>query len=331
MTQPKEKAIALTKKHIDGLKPVAIAQDPAVRNQFVTKFAQMYQVPVSEALRFYEREKDNFSRLISNNPSLAECTPMSIYMSFMRVGGWKLSFEDGPQGDVYLIPGNRKVGTTWVKELTATPSPYGEKKIRINNGQLKEVDEVQIVREGDFYEESLGINGKEVKWAKKHKEGAKIIGSFIRMVEASGRVKFVTFDLSDIAVWEAASLKKNTKYDEQGRIKGQPKANALYTSGPDGGINKGFLRGKSIKHAFIMYPRIELGAVKPDGFIPDTSEAIKLNSFIEDEFENAEYIEDADKVIRDEPTDEFTQEVQAEEPAKESVKIITNGDDDMFN
>src|SRR5690606_432021 len=117
--------LELTGSYIKGLKPTAVANDKVIGEHFVKKYMAMYRAPKEQAEAFYEREKDNFMKRIGESNELKECTPMSIFQSFMQVGGWKLSFEGGSQSDVYLIPGNKKIIVTnpdgskqekWIKE-----------------------------------------------------------------------------------------------------------------------------------------------------------------------------------------------------------------------
>src|SRR5690606_25092125 len=103
------KQLELTGAYIKGLKPTAVATDKVIGEHFVNKYMAMYRAPKEQAEAFYEREKDNFMKRITDSEDLKSCTPMSIFLAFMQVGGWKLSFEGGSQSDVYLIPGNKKV------------------------------------------------------------------------------------------------------------------------------------------------------------------------------------------------------------------------------
>lgn len=273
--------ITVTASYIKNLKPAAIASDAAIGEHFVNKFMAMFQVPKEKALQFFEREKDNFFRRVSESEDLKSCTPMSLFVALMQVGGWKLSLETGSQSDVYLIPGNRNVGTKehpqWVKEVVAQPTPYGEKKIRIENGQIKDASKPVIVYKGDIYEEFLDDSGKlVVRWSKGDRgETPQIIGSFIRIEKPDGSHEFKTFDSGDIGRWRAASEKKN-------RGKG---ANPLYTAN-NGQIDVGFLEGKTLKHAFKLYPRVVQAVQIPETFVPSQDAAIRqgldVSEFTED-------------------------------------------------
>jgi len=273
--------IAVTASYIKNLHPTSIASDKAIGEHFVAKFMAMFQVPKEKALQFFEREKDNFFRRVSESEDLKSCTPMSLFVALMQVGGWKLSLETGSQSDVYLIPGNRNIGTKenpqWIKEVVAQPTPYGEKKIRIENGQIKDASKPVIVYKGDTYEEFLDESGNlRVKWSKGDRgETPEIIGSFIRIEKRDGTHEFKTFDTGDIGRWKAASEKKN-------RGKG---ANPLYSSN-NGQIDVGFLEGKTLKHAFKLYPRVVQAISIPETFVPSQEAAIRqgldVSEFTED-------------------------------------------------
>jgi hypothetical protein len=279
--------IQVTSNYIKGLKPASVATDKAIGDHFVNKFMLMYQAPKEQATAFYEREKDNFLKRISDSEDLQACTPMSIFLAFMQVGGWQLSFEGGNQSEVYLIPGNRNVApkgqpAQWVKEVVAQPTPWGEKKIRIQNRQIKDADKPVIVYEGDHYEEFLDDNGKLcVKWKKGVRaDNAKILCSFIRIEKPDGSSEFKTFDMADVAKWRNSSEKKN-------KDKG---ANAMYTSN-NGQIDKLFFEGKTLKHAFKSYPKVVNAPKLPETFVPVASDAIR-QGFDVSEFTDAEEVHD---------------------------------------
>lgn len=276
--------IQVTSNYIKNLKPAGVATDKAIGDHFINKFMLMYQAPKEQATAFYEREKDNFLKRISDSEDLQACTPMSIFLAFMQVGGWQLSFEGGNQSEVYLIPGNRNVApkgqpAQWVKEVVAQPTPWGEKKIRIQNRQIKDADKPVIVYEGDTYEEFLDDNHKLcVKWKKgTRSENAKIVSSFIRIEKPDGSSEFKTFDMADVSKWRASSEKKN-------KDKG---ANAMYTSN-NGQIDKLFFEGKTLKHAFKSYPKVVNAPKLPETFVPVASDAIR-QGFDVSEFTDAEY------------------------------------------
>lgn len=316
--------VELTTKYIAGLSPVAIATDKNIGAHVVNKFVAMYQVPREKAVAFWEREKDNFMKRISDSEDLKSCTPMSIFMSLMQGFGWGLSFEGGEQMDIYLIMGNRNVGTKdnpqWVKECVAQPSPYGKKKIRIQNGQIAGASTPIIVYEGDRYEEKTGPDGKTVVvWEKGDRgETPKIIGSFIRIEKPDGSYEFVTFDMEDVKAWKAASDKKN-------RGKG---ANSLYTAN-NGQIDKLFFEGKTLTHAFKGYPKVISVPKLPETFVPDEKSAIRQGL---DVSEFTDYTEDNEtKEPSFEQPDELDSALEAERAEQPQTVTIDDDDEPDFN
>lgn len=316
LNENQEKAVLSVKKHINSLGTVAaVIADPLLGNQLTTKFSEMYSLPLEEANRFYAREKDNFGKMISQSPALQACTPMSAYLAFGRVMALKLTFDNGRYPLIYLIPGNRNVGTkenpNWVSEMVAQPSPEGEKEARINTGILKKVGQPIIVHEGDHYRKFLDDETGQIKveYAEAEQPSTKIRGSFIRLVENDGTVVFKTFSLIDIKTWMDASAKKN-----------RGTANALYTAGIDGQIQEAFLKGKTTLHSFKGYKQVDYGS-KPQGFVPDVDAAKQINANYSDDL--IEYTETNVSTVTEET--DFTPVQVIEE--KKSVTVEVDSDD----
>ncbi len=312
------KQIELTSKYIKGLSPAAVATDKAIGEHFVNKYMAMYRTEKEQAVAFYEREKDNFMKRVTEVDAIAQCTPMSIFLAFMQVGGWKLSFEGGSQPDVYLIPGNRNIGTkdqpNWVKEVVAQPSPYGEKKIRIETGQIKHVGTPTVIYDCDTYKEYVGESGRTVvEWSKGSRtDKSKIIGSFILLEYPDGSREFKTFDHEDISSWRNASAKKN-----------RGTANALYTSN-GGQIDAKFLQGKTLKHAFKLFPRVIATPKMPDNFVPEHEDAVRQG------FDTSEFTEDTTyEEVPEVEENEFDKELKEQSKVEpEPTIVITPSVDD---
>lgn len=319
--------IELTTKYISALSPVAIATDKNIGEHAVNKFTAMYQVPKQQAVAYWERQKDNFMKRISDSEDLKACTSLSIFMSLMQGFGWSLSFEGGEQMEIYLIVGNRNIAPKneqpkWIKECVAQPSPYGKKKIRIQNGQIKSTGEPTIVYQGDTYEEFTDDNGKtKVVWKKGNRgDNPVIIGSFIRIEKPDGSHEFVTFDMEDVKSWQAASAKKN-------KDKG---ANSLYTSN-NGQIDKLFFEGKTLTHAFKGYPKVISVPRLPETFVPDEKIGMRQGLDVSEFTEDITYTE-ATEV--NEPSfdnqEEFAKALKEESPVSETIIISGNEDEPGF-
>jgi hypothetical protein len=321
--------IQLNSDYIKKLHPLSVVKDPMIGDHFVNKFVAMYRVPKEQAIAFHEREKDNFLKRITESEDIAACTPMSIFLAYFQVGGWKLSFEGGKQADVYLIPGSVNVGSkenpVWEKQVVAQPSPYGEKKIRIQNGQLKDAAKPVIVYEGDHYREFLGADGNlRVEWEKGDRgDVPKIIGSFIRLEKPDGSYEFKTFGLDDIAKWRSSSEKKNAKWDPALGRKVPGKANALYTSN-GGQIDKLFLEGKTLTHSFKGYSRVVNTPNLPETFVPNQEAAVRQG------FDTSEFTEDVThEELTQSEQDDFDEALnQAKQEKKEATVTIENNVDD---
>lgn len=315
-----------------------VASDETIGKHFVQKFKAMYRVPENQAVAFYEREKDNFMKRIEENESLQKCTPMSLFKCFMQVGGWKLSLDTGSQPDVYIIPGNRKVivedengrkSEQWIQEAAVQPSPYGEKKIRIETGQIKHVGSPTVVYDCDDYTEMLGTDGRiQVQWKKGQRtEKSRITNGFILLEYPDGTREFKTFDLEDIASWERASTKKNKGktnllYGYEWKGSGD---NAKTVKIEGGQIDRKFFEGKILKHAFKLFPRVIATQNLPEGFVPSTEDAVRQG------FDTSEFTEDIEhtEVIEEAP-DDFKQELQNQqsETKKEATVVIESSDPD---
>ncbi|MCX3264784.1 recombinase RecT [Pedobacter agri] len=324
--------IALTTEYIKGLTPIEVLEDKAIGEHFVNKFMAVYRTSKDQAVAYYEREIDNFTKRVNESEDLAACTPMSLFVALMQVGGWKLSFEGGSQSEVYLIPGNRKVviegKEVWIKEAVAQPSPYGEKKIRVETRQIRHVGNPTVVYECDQYSESVKDGRTMVDWTKgKRDETSRIVGGFILLEYPDGSKEFKTYDMNDVASWEKASEKKN-----------KGKANALYGWGWVGSgassvykkiegsqIDKKFFEGKILKHAFKLFPRVIANQTLPENFVPSPEVSVREG------FDMSEFTEDVThEDLTQNEQDDFDQALKEAESESQpqTVTVSENVDDD---
>lgn len=327
--------IELTAKHIKSLTPMAVATDKIIGDHFVNKFKAMYRVSEQQAIAFYEREKDNFSKRISESEELKQCTPLSLFTALMQVGGWKLSLDGGAQSDVYLIPGNRKLivdgQEQWVKECVAQPSPYGEKKIRVETGQVKHVGNPTVVYDCDkFREFDHPETGRRwVEWERGSRdEASQITNGFILLEYPDGSKEYKTYDKADIESWENASKKKNkghanplygytVTFNKQG-------GNNIKVSTKTGQIDKKFFEGKILKHAFKLLPRVINEQKIPENFVPTTDIAMREG------FDVSEFTEDiSHEEISSEPSvDEFDEAVNEVQEIEKTETVTVEIEDD---
>lgn len=314
-----EKPIVSVKNHVKTLgTAAAVIADPLLGNQLVTKYAEMYEVPVAEAQRFYNREKDSFGKLISQSPALQQCTPMSAYLAFGFVMKYRATFDSGRGALAYLIPGTRNVGTkdkpNYIWEMVAQLTADGEREARISTGILKKVGHPVIVHKGDFYKKYMDKDSGQtvVEWAEAENPSTEIKSSFIRIVEPDGTVVFKTFTHTDIKTWQDASNRKNFN-------KG---ANRLYTSGVDNQIQESFFKTKTLLHSFKGYKAIDYGG--REGFVPDVEATKAINPNYTDEYLTPFEDVPAGQLA---PPDEFQQAAAEEAPKPAGVTIVVEEDD----
>lgn len=211
------------------------------------------------------------------------------------------------EGNFYLQPRNQKVIKTdsegnrrevTEKRLELSLTHRGETSLRRMQGMLKFIDGPHVIREGDVVK-----NLNKAKNTLDHESkfpvdvNAKVIGVYEFIVLPDGQRLLRLFDESDFASWASYSAKQNGNYG----------ANKLYTSGPSGGIDIGFAKGKCIKHGFKGLPKCKTFGLQIE---PDEE--------------------------RDEPLPQTVwtehEEVHQDTPATESIEptILPNSEDESF-
>lgn len=213
---------------------------------------------------FFERERQNFQKIISESIYLKKCTAFSIYTSIIDLSVYNLSVEPGAQATAYLIPRNVNIGKgtdgkdVYETRCTLNISGYGELVIRASAGQILYADNPIVVYDNDEFSCSVSGEKKSVEYKCNlpHK-GHQVIGCFIRIVRSDRSVDYNWLLEEEIERLKGYSSKANKKWNERER-RYEYKANELYTSN-DGSIDTGFLIAKTIKHAFKTYPKIKVG------------------------------------------------------------------------
>ena len=213
---------------------------------------------------FFERERQNFQKIISDSIYLKKCTAFSIYTSIIDLSVYNLSVEPGAQATAYLIPRNVNIGKgsdckdVYETRCTLKISGYGELVIRASAGQILYADNPIVVYDNDEFSCSVSGEKKSVEYKCNlpHK-GHQVIGCFIRIVRSDRSVDYSWLLEEEIERLKGYSSKANKKWNERER-RYECKANELYTSN-DGSIDTGFLIAKTIKHAFKTYPKIKVG------------------------------------------------------------------------
>lgn len=213
---------------------------------------------------FFERERQNFQKIISESIYLKKCTAFSIYTSIIDLSVYNLSVEPGAQATAYLIPRNVNIGKgsdgkgVYETRCTLKISGYGELVIRASAGQILYADNPIVVYDNDEFSCSVSGEKKSVEYKCNlpHK-GHQVIGCFIRIVRSDRSVDYSWLLEEEIERLKGYSSEANKKWNERER-RYECKANELYTSN-DGSIDTGFLIAKTIKHAFKTYPKIKVG------------------------------------------------------------------------
>lgn len=237
---------------------------PEIEKAFVDLNRRIKGTSQDEAQTFYEKESMYLKRVIhaSWDPGypdkfLGKCTTFSLYSCFMDAAadGDIISFK--PEDKLcYIEKRNYKAGRDpqgqdlWEARARRIISPYGELALRQELGQIAYADPAVVVYEGDRFEIGTDTQSNTVVlWtAKVPRATKKIIGSFIKVTRANG--SYITYYMlqEDIDRLAAYSTRQN-----------RGKTNILYGTGEGGtGIDTGFLKAKTLKHALGTFPKAKL-------------------------------------------------------------------------
>lgn len=254
--------IGITVERINSMKPLDIAKDAAVRERFISIYNTISGSDEGEAL--YEAESRHFNRILAENAYLQQCTPFSIFTSFIDLAVSGLSLEQGVRALCYLIPRSYKVVGPDGKDkyeyrCNLQISGHGELVLRARCGQIKYADNPVLVYSEDEFSFSDMNGQKSVSYVchLPHASGH-IVAAFIRIVRNDGSVDYSVMYEEDWERLKQYSAKANKYWDKESRTYIE-KPNALYSSGTEGGIDTGFLASKVVKHAFKTYPKVKIG------------------------------------------------------------------------
>lgn len=232
------------------------------------KFVQVYSQKFGEqnAEAFYEEQRGFFLNELTSGSYkelLKEASGTSIYFAFLFLAINNLSLEKGLSTTCYLECKSVKVGekvdektkrSTIIYERHAVISVtgYGEIVLRQRAGQIRSVDNPKVVYDCDSlrFGERDGKSFLEYEKAIPRPAGAKIIACYVRIIKADGTVDYFVLDTDEMVRLRQYSGKFNWG-----------KANALYGTQQDcSDIDTGFLKSKTVKHAFKGYPKLSIGA-----------------------------------------------------------------------
>ena len=212
----------------------ALPATKIVENENVqTKFIQMYNAIWGSQMgeQIYHKEVFNFQKVLRENPSVAECSKMSLFGCFLDMAVNGLSLDNTSHPHCYLIPRKVKTGQKdergfdrYEKRASVSVTGYGELTMRMRAGQIRYADNPVIVYEGDIFSISLDNGVKKITYsAAIPRKSSNVIGAFIRIVRCDG------------------------SEDYQWLLEGDIQRLAK------------FLENKMIKHAFDAYPKVRTG------------------------------------------------------------------------
>jgi hypothetical protein len=252
--------------YLEKLSPTQLVADQKVSKKFIGLYDAIHGKGLGEAI--YHKEQFNFVKLLNDNPTLAQCSKMSLYGCFLDVAVNGLSLDNTSRPLCYLIPRDVKTGRKdqqtgrdiYEKRASVSITGYGELVMRKRAGHINYADNPVVVYDGDLFEAGLDASGaKFVKYtARTPRKSNKIVGAFIRIVRNDGSVDYQWMLEADIDRLKRYSERANSKWDTEKKQRIPGAANALYSSN-DGQIDPGFLENKMIKHAFDAYPKIRIG------------------------------------------------------------------------
>jgi hypothetical protein len=243
-------------------------------DKFVQVYSQKFGEETAEA--FYEEQRGYFLNELTSGPyktMLQSVKGTSIYFAFLFLAINNLSLEKGLSTACYLECKRYKIGErtdektgkkTNIYESMAVISVtgYGEIILRQRAGQIRSVDNPKVVYDCDSFRfgERDGKSFVEYEKAIPRPSGAKIIACYVRIIKKDNSVDYFVLDTDEILRLKQYSGKANQYWDNDRRMMVQ-RPNALYGTQSDGSdIDTGFLKSKTVKHAFKGYPKLSIGS-----------------------------------------------------------------------
>lgn len=318
--------IQIKVEELNALPATKIVENEGVQSKFIQMYNAIWGSQMGEQI--YHKEVFNFQKVLRENPSLAECSKMSLYGCFLDMAVNGLSLDNTSHPHCYLIPRNVKTGhkdergyDIYEKRASVSVTGYGELTMRMRAGQIRYADNPVIVYEGDIFSINLDNGVKKITYsAAIPRKSSHVIGAFIRIVRCDGSEDYQWLLEGDIDRLAKFSAKNNSYYKNGQRVEG--KANDLYSSN-NGSIDPGFLENKMIKHAFDAYPKVRTGQFTV--MATDQEEDVIDYGFVTEDGVN-----EPQPVTEDQTPTPFGEDRQLEEPTPVSVEVTQSDEESGF-
>lgn len=220
---------------------LAIIDQEQAKSRFVSIYQAVHKVDNETAQQFFEVESFNFKRIVNENAGLQKCSDVSVAGTFLEVVSNGLSFDSSSK-HVYMMPRNVKTATGWETRMTYSYASDGLIFLCTAAGSIQGCTPPVVVYEGDKIEVGSSNGATFVNHTKViPRASKKILGGYV-YVTVRGKQEAFWMDIEEVERLSSFSAKSN-----------KGKANALYTSGPDGQVDEGFFKTKIVKAALKNY------------------------------------------------------------------------------
>lgn len=243
-------------------------------DKFIEVYSQKFGKDTAEA--FFEEQRGFFLNELTSGPyktMLQDVKGSSIYFAFLFLAINNLSLEKGLSTTCYLECKRFKIGektdektgrknNIYESMAVISVTGYGEIILRQRAKQIRSVDNPKVVYDCDSFRfgERDGKSFVEYEKAIPRPSGAKIIACYVRIIKKDNSVDYFVLDTDEILRLKQYSGKANQYWDNDRRMMVQ-RPNALYGTQSDGSdIDTGFLKSKTVKHAFKGYPKLSIGS-----------------------------------------------------------------------
>ena len=260
---------------LETINKIAHEQIPELaHDKFIQVYSQKFGEETAEA--FYEEQRGYFLNELTSGPYkelLQNAKGTSIYFAFLFLAINNLSLEKGLSTSCYLECRRIKVGEKvdeksgkkvgiYESNAVITVTGYGEIILRQRAGQIRSVDNPKVVYDCDSFRfgERDGKSFVEYEKSIPRPAGARVVACYVRIIKKDGSVDYFVLDTDEILRLKQYSGKANQYWDNDRRVMVK-RPNALYGNQSDGSdIDTGFLKSKTVKHAFKGYPKLSIGS-----------------------------------------------------------------------